>query len=266
MNKKIISKYDKCSHLLVYTGAVEKDNKIEYRCGCVKCKLDERVLDKKLDELNKEQLQQRKYILSNNNHIPGINIPKQCSNLNELNKAYNEFKDSHNYNYSEEQVINEIRKQIKIIDTFNYMNVKVKNEYELMRIEHYNFYDSCCHQKVVTGISKKTGEIRYGCTKCMLDERLLDKSRDDMTGNAQIIYDYLASGEFSKYGRKIDLYYPYLGDLHIYYKSLNVPDTYQGYQKAEEDMIKYILIKTRKEDVIIRNKGRKKEYGFNRCI
>ena len=252
MNKKIISKYDKCSHILVCTNAYEKDNDVIYRYACPKCMLDERVLDIPLDVLSNEHLKQRDYILNHNNNIPGIYISKYCSDLNELNKSYKEFINTRNYNYKEEAIIDEIKKQIKIMDTMNYIKTRANEEYEKLKEEHYNYYDNCCHLKVVTGISQKTNEIRYGCIKCMLDERFLDYSRESLDGFQQIIYDYLATGSLKKYGRNINLYDPYLGELHIYYKKLNVPNTYKGYQDAEEAITNHILIKTRRQDKLFR--------------
>ncbi len=253
MNKKILNKYDNCNHVLVYTSVFGKDKDVIYRCGCPKCMLDERVLDIPLDSLSKEQTKQREYLISKNNNIPGYYIPKLCSNLNELNKAYKEFISTRDYNYSEEEIINEFTKQIRIIDTMNYVEARANDEYEKVREEHYNYYDNCCHLKVVTGISKKTGEIRYGCIKCMLDERFLDYQRESLDGFQQILYDYLATDSFKKYGRKIDLYDPYLGELHTYYKKLNVPETYKGYQMAEDSLTNHILVKSRKKDKIYKN-------------
>ena len=249
--KRIINKYDKCEHVLVYTGILEKEKNIIYRCGCAKCKLDERVLDRELDTLSREQLAQRKYITEHNGNIPGFYIPKFCSDLDKLNDAYQEFISNKTYEVSEEEVVNEITKQIRIIDTLNYLDALSDKEYERIKEEQYAFYDSCCHTKVVTGISKKTGKIRYGCPKCMLDERLLDFPPETYSGVGKIIYDYMADGYFEN-GRNIEKYYPDLSELHDYYKRLNVPNTYEGYQRAEDEMIRHILIKNKDESVIFR--------------
>ena len=252
MDKKIISKYDKCSHVLVYTGYVEKDNDVIYRCGCAKCKLDERVLDRELDTLSREQLAQRKYITAHNGNIPGYYIPKFCNDIDKLNNAYKDFINSKNYNVSEEEIINEITKQIRIVDTLNYLEARADKEYEKIRAEQYAFYDNCCHSKIITGISKKTNEIRYGCPKCMLDERILDFDVKKMSGVEKIVYDYLAAGYFGECGRKIEQYYPNLPELHGYYERLNLPNTYRGYQQAEDEIIRHILIKNKDESVIFR--------------
>lgn len=235
MNKKITSKYDKCSHILVITNAFEKDNEIIYRHSCAKCKLDESVLDKNIDTLTKDQLEQKKYLLKNKGYIPGIYIPKYCSNIDELNKEYEEFI-SKTKQYNDEDIIKKIKKEIKIMDTLSYLAVKGEEAFAEMKREHEQVFDNCNHIKIVTGISRKTGKPTYGCPKCCLDERLLEFDREEFPRSEQIIYDYLKAGKFNNRGRKLNIYFPYIANLHKYYKNLNLKNTVEDDIIAEKEM------------------------------
>ena len=62
--------YDLCKHVLVYSKVYDDKNK---RCGCIKCGLDESILDENRDELSLNNKIMYDYLKNHHSRIDGIN-------------------------------------------------------------------------------------------------------------------------------------------------------------------------------------------------
>lgn len=67
--------YDLCRHVLVYSKVYDDDIK---RCGCIKCGLDESVLDENRDELSLNNKIMYDYLKNHHSRIDGIKTGNKC--------------------------------------------------------------------------------------------------------------------------------------------------------------------------------------------
>lgn len=67
--------YDLCKHVLVYSKVY--DDRIK-RCGCIKCGLDESILDEDRDELTLNNKIMYDYLRNHHRKINGINTGNRC--------------------------------------------------------------------------------------------------------------------------------------------------------------------------------------------
>ncbi|MEE3342729.1 MAG: hypothetical protein VZS44_01405 [Bacilli bacterium] len=67
--------YDLCKHVLVYSKVYDDKNK---RCGCIKCGLDESVLDENRDDLSLKNKIMYDYLKNHHSRIDGINTGNKC--------------------------------------------------------------------------------------------------------------------------------------------------------------------------------------------
>jgi len=97
--KKMFNDYYNCNHIKVYTY-VEKDDtnkKIIKYCGCIKCLLDELILDEDDSDLTEEEIVQKEFLKYPYFYSRGIQLNKEFYNLENLNNLYKGIKIQHPY-------------------------------------------------------------------------------------------------------------------------------------------------------------------------
>lgn len=120
--------YNSCNHVLVYSKYYYdqlNDTTIK-RCGCIKCGLDESVLDEKREELSPNKIIMYDYLKKNNCNINGIKTDNMCD-LNLAKAIYFKIKE----NYSNINELTAIKYFEIALD--NIRNINVSDERKISR-------------------------------------------------------------------------------------------------------------------------------------
>ena len=76
LHKKIkIDEYNTCNHIMIYTNDQDADKRT---CGCIKCGLDNSVLDKPLGSLSDEDMIMYQYLHNNKPETSTLNTHRIC--------------------------------------------------------------------------------------------------------------------------------------------------------------------------------------------